>query len=98
VVPACVWVTLWTRTKPCELAKAKSGDVGAYELLKDATNDKGSTHGRSGAGQRWYPEPVTYRDWKSMCCRRRHMVGDHADVRRLRFYAIVEGGPIMENC
>jgi hypothetical protein len=52
--------------KPCELAKAKFGEVGAYELLKDATNDKEALTAVVGQYKKWYPEPVTYRDWNNV--------------------------------
>jgi hypothetical protein len=50
--------------KPCELAKAKFGEVGAYELLKGATNDKEALEAIVRQYKVWYPEPVTYRCWK----------------------------------
>jgi hypothetical protein len=50
--------------KPCELAKAKFGEIGAYELLKGATNDKEALEAIVRQYKVWYPEPVTYRCWK----------------------------------
>ena len=49
--------------KPCELAKVKFGEVGAYELLKDAKNDKEALEAIIAQYKIWYPEPVTYRAW-----------------------------------
>lgn len=51
--------------KPCELAKAKFGEVGAYELLKNATNDKEALEAVVRQYKLWYPEPVTYRCWNN---------------------------------
>lgn len=50
--------------KPCEIAKVKFGEVGAYELLKSATNDKEALEAIIRQYKVWYPEPVTYRCWK----------------------------------
>ena len=49
--------------KPCELAKAKFGEVGAYELLKDCKNDKEALEAVVSQYKRWYPKPVTYTAW-----------------------------------
>lgn len=49
--------------KPCELAKVKFGEVGAYDLLKDAKNDKQALEAIVGQYKRWYPKPVTYKAW-----------------------------------
>lgn len=49
--------------KPCELAKAKFGEVGAYDLLKNTTNDKEALEAVVAKYKVWYPKPVTYRDW-----------------------------------
>jgi len=49
--------------KPCELAKVKFGDVGAYELLKDCTTDKEAAVVVMNQYKYWYPEPTTYRAW-----------------------------------
>ena len=50
--------------KPCEIAKVKFGEVGAYELLKNATNDKEALEAVVRQYKKWYPKPVTYRCWK----------------------------------
>ena len=49
--------------KPCELAKAKFGEIGAYDLLKNAKTDKEALEVLVGQYKRWYPKPVTYRAW-----------------------------------
>jgi hypothetical protein len=49
--------------KPCELAKGRLGDIGAYELLKSAKNDKEALEVLVRQYKLWYPEPVIYRDW-----------------------------------
>lgn len=49
--------------KPCELAKARFGDKGAYKLLKDAKTDKEALEVLVAQYKRWYAEPVTYRAW-----------------------------------
>jgi hypothetical protein len=49
--------------KPCELAKVKFGEKGAYKLLKDCTTDKQAMEALVKQYKKWYPEPVTYRAW-----------------------------------
>jgi hypothetical protein len=49
--------------KPCELAKVKFGEKGAYKLLKDCTTDKEAVEALVKQYKKWYPEPVTYRAW-----------------------------------
>lgn len=49
--------------KPCELAKARFGDKGAYKLLKDCTTDKEALTAVMRQYKKWYPKPVTYRAW-----------------------------------
>lgn len=49
--------------KPCELAKVKFGEIGAYELLHRCKTDKEALEAVAKQYQAWYPEPVTYRDW-----------------------------------
>lgn len=51
--------------KPCELAKAKFGEIGAYDLLKHAKNDKEALEAVVRQYKKWYPEPLTYRDWNN---------------------------------
>jgi hypothetical protein len=50
--------------KPCELAKVKFGEIGAYELLKGAKNDKEALEALVFQYKKWYPAPVTYNCWK----------------------------------
>ena len=50
--------------KPCELAKVKFGEIGAYDLLKSAKNDKEALESLVRQYKKWYPEPVAYRCWK----------------------------------
>lgn len=49
--------------KPCELAKAKFGEVGAYDLLKNCKTDKEALEALVAKYKLWYPKPVTYRAW-----------------------------------
>lgn len=49
--------------KPCELAKVKFGEKGAYKLLKDCTTDKEALEALVKQYKKWYPTPVTYRAW-----------------------------------
>lgn len=49
--------------KPCEIAKVKFGEVGAYELLKNATTDKEALEALVRQYKIWYKEPVTYQAW-----------------------------------
>lgn len=49
--------------KPCELAKAKFGEIGAYDLLKNCTTDKEALEALVRQYKKWYPKPVTYRAW-----------------------------------
>lgn len=84
--------------KPCELAKVKFGEVGAYNLLKDATNDKEAWEAIVGQYRRWYPAPVTYRAWDDTlhtkdwleimqmyadCAFMRRWDGDRLDTKKL---------------
>ena len=84
--------------KPCELAKAKFGEVGAYELLKDAKKDKEALEAVVRQYKVWYPQPVTYRDWNNVlhtkcwlevmqmyadCAFMRRWEGDRLDVKKL---------------
>lgn len=84
--------------KPCEIAKTKFGEVGAYELLKDAKNDKEALEAVVRQYKVWYPEPVTYRDWNNDkqtkswieimqmyadCAFMRRWEGDRLDVAKL---------------
>ncbi len=49
--------------KPCELAKTRFGDKGAYKLLKDCTTDKEALQVLVNQYKKWYPKPVIYRAW-----------------------------------
>lgn len=49
--------------KPCELAKAKFGDIGAYNLLKDCKTDKEALEALVKQYRAWYPAPITYKAW-----------------------------------
>jgi hypothetical protein len=84
--------------KPCELAKAKFGEVGAYDLLKHATSDKEALEAIVTKYKLWYPEPITYRAWDDSlhtkdwleimqmyadCCFMRRWEGDRLDVKKL---------------
>lgn len=84
--------------KPCELAKKPFGEVGAYNLLKDATNDFEALTAVVGQYKYWYPEPVTYYDWAGKeqtkdwlelmqmyadCCFMRRYEGDRLDMKKL---------------
>lgn len=51
--------------KPCQLAKVKFGAQGAYKLLKDTTNDTEALAAVVEQYRKWYPEPITYYDWKN---------------------------------
>lgn len=84
--------------KPCELAKVKFGEVGAYDLLKNATNDREAVQVLVDKYKLWYPEPVTYRCWKgdlhtkdwldimqmyADCAFMRRWEGDRLDMKKL---------------
>lgn len=84
--------------KPCELAKVKFGDVGAYELLKNAKNDKEALEAVVRQYKIWYPKPVTYRAWNNVlhtkswleimqmyadCAFMRRWPGDRLDMEKL---------------
>ena len=49
--------------KPCELAKAKLGEIGAYALLKDCKTDKEAVQVLVDQYKRWYPNIVKYTAW-----------------------------------
>lgn len=85
--------------KPCELAKVKFGEIGAYELLKNAKTDKEALEAIVAQYKKWYPEPITYRCWKGElhenktwldimqlyadCAFMRRWEGDRLDVKTL---------------
>lgn len=84
--------------KPCELAKAKFGEVGAYELLKDATTDTEALTAIVRQYKKWYPSPVTYYDWNRQkhtkdwlqimqlyadCCFMKRWESDRLDIPKL---------------
>lgn len=52
--------------KPCELAKVKFGEIGAYELLRNCKTDKEALEALARQYKIWYPDPVTYRDWNGV--------------------------------
>lgn len=52
--------------KPCELAKVKFGEIGAYNLLKGCKTDKEALQAVAKQYQSWYPESITYRDWNGV--------------------------------
>lgn len=82
--------------KPCELAKVKFGEIGAYDLLKHAKTDKEALEAIVTKYKLWYPEPTTYRDWNNVlhtkdwleimqmytdCAFMRRWEGDRLDVK-----------------
>lgn len=82
--------------KPCELAKAKFGQIGAYDLLKNCKTDKEALEALVAMYKKWYPKPVTYRDWNNVlhtkdwleiwqmyadCAFMRRFEGDRFDVK-----------------
>lgn len=84
--------------KPCELAKVKFGEVGAYDLLKNAANDKEALQLVVDRYKLWYPKPVTYRCWNNElhtkdwleimqmyadCVFMRRWEGDRLDMKKL---------------
>jgi hypothetical protein len=84
--------------KPCELAKVKFGEIGAYELLKNCKTDKEAVEALVRQYKIWYPEPVTYRCWNNElhtkdwleimqmyadCSFMRRWDGDKLDVKKL---------------
>lgn len=84
--------------KPCELAKAKFGEVGAYDLLKHAKNDKEALEAVVARYKLWYDKPVTYRAWDGSlhtkdwlqimqmyadCCFMRRWPGDELNITKL---------------
>ena len=84
--------------KPCELAKAKFGQIGAYDLLKNAKTDKEALEAVVRQYKKWYPKPVTYRCWEGKlhtknwleifqmyadCAFMRRFEGDRFDVEKV---------------
>jgi hypothetical protein len=84
--------------KPCELAKVKFGEVGGYELLKHAKNDKEALEALVTRYKLWYPSAVTYRAWDDSlhtkdwlqlmqlyadCAFMRRWPGDRLDIPKL---------------
>lgn len=49
--------------KPCQLAGAKFGDVGCFNLLNDCKTDKECVEAVFNQYKKWYPKPVTYTAW-----------------------------------
>lgn len=84
--------------KPCEIAKAKFGDVGAYNLLVDAKTDKEALQVLVNQYRRWYAQPTTYTAWDGTvhtktwleimqmyadCAHMRRWPGDRLNVEKL---------------
>jgi len=84
--------------KPCELAKVRFGQMWAYKILKDCTNDKQALQAVVDQYKEWYPEPVTYyawngvkhtKTWKELmqlyadCCFMRRWEGDRLDIEKV---------------
>lgn len=85
--------------KPCELAKVKFGEIGAYDLLKNCKTDKEALEALMRQYKQWYPNPVTYRAWDNSlqenktwldiwqlyadCAFMRRWEGDRFDVREV---------------
>lgn len=85
--------------KPCELAKVKFGEIGAYEILKGCKTDKEALEAVAKQYQIWYPEPITYKAWNGEaqkdktwldiwqlyadCAFMRRWEGDRFDVRKV---------------
>ena len=85
--------------KPCELAKAKFGDIGAYNLLKGCKTDKEALEALVRQYKAWYPDPITYKAWNGEiqkdktwldiwqlyadCAFMRRWDGDRFDVRKV---------------
>jgi hypothetical protein len=85
--------------KPCELAKVKFGEVGAYELLHRCKTDKEALEAVAKQYQIWYPSRVTYRAWDGSlqedkswldiwqlyadCAFMKRWEGDRFDVRKV---------------
>jgi hypothetical protein len=85
--------------KPCELAKVKFGEIGAYELLHRCKTDKEALEAVAKQYQIWYPEPITYRAWDGSlqenkswldiwqmyadCAFMKRFEGDRFDVRKV---------------
>jgi hypothetical protein len=49
--------------KPCELAKAKFGEIGAYELLKGCKTDQEALDAIVRQYKVWYPRTLIYKAW-----------------------------------
>ena len=85
--------------KPCELAKAKFGDIGAYNILKGCKTDKEALEAVAKQYQIWYPSRITYRAWDGSlqenkswldiwqlyadCAFMKRFDGDRFDVRKV---------------
>lgn len=85
--------------KPCELAKVKFGEIGAYELLKGCKSDLEALEVIAKQYQVWYAKPITYRAWDDSlqenkswldiwqlyadCAFMRRFDGDRFDVRKV---------------
>lgn len=84
--------------KPCELAKVRFGEKGAYKLLHKAETDKQAVEALAALYKKWYPKPTTYRAWDETlhtknwidiwqmyadCVHMQRWEGDRLDVRKL---------------
>lgn len=49
--------------KPCEIAKVKFGEKGAYKILKDCTTDKEAVQVLADQYRKWYPSETYYTAW-----------------------------------
>lgn len=84
--------------KPCELAKTRFGDKGAYKLLSHCKTDKEAVTALVQQYKKWYPKPVTYKAWDDTlhtknwleimqmytdCAFMQRWEGDRLDVKQL---------------
>lgn len=84
--------------KPCELAKVKFGEIGAYKLLGKCKTDTEALQVVVNQYKLWYPEPVTYKAWNGEvhtknwleimqmytdCAFMRRFEGDKLDMKKL---------------
>lgn len=91
---------------PKELSGKKFGDVAAYSIIKDATNEREALVAIYEQMKKWYPEPVTYvahdgntytKDavdiWTMymLCAKMLRWEGDFIDMRKvLKYYGIAQ--------
>ena len=71
---------LWKIEEDRQGRKAQFGEVAAYNLLKDCTNDREALRTLAAQFEEWYPEPVLYKD-----CFGQTQLKDYIEIMQVYF-------------